>query len=210
MGSGRQTLLVIEDDALVMQAIVREARAAFATRTVSSAAEALALFARDQLLADVAAAVIDVGLPDGDGLQVAAALRARRGNLPILVLTASNDPGTINRAHMLRAEFVCKPFFRDNLRSFLQRLPIGPGPWPDASLRLATAVERTAREHGLTSREAQILGLAVDGVPRANIPQVLGVSENTVKSQVRSLLDKTGNDALSQLVWQVRSSEMAQ
>jgi DNA-binding NarL/FixJ family response regulator len=151
----------------------------------------------------VVAAIVDVGLPDGDGLDVVAALRKRSPDMPILVLTGSNEPSTINRAQLLRAEFVVKPFFKDNLARFVQRaLAYHSAVDKDALQALATQI---TAQYKLSQREAHILILSVEGVPRRRLGEVLDVSENTVKTQVRSLLDKLEKKSLSDVVWWVRS-----
>src|SRR6266852_9417373 len=78
-------LLVVEDEPRISE-IIKAAleRAEFAVDTVrlrADAREALSLTAYD-------AAILDLGLPDGDGLRLLAELRAARSLVPVLVLTA--------------------------------------------------------------------------------------------------------------------------
>ena len=96
-----------------------------------------------------------------------------------------------------------KPFFTDNVAKFIQRA-LQRSSSVDKE-RLQGVVAQITREQRLSAREAQILIFAVEGVPRRHIADVLGVSENTVKSQVRSLLEKVGKQTLSEAVWWVRS-----
>lgn len=193
-------VLIVEDDRGVASAIAREVEPAMEPVSFNSIVEAAGMV-RDESLDDVVGAIVDVHLPDGDGLDLVASLRQRRRSMAILVLTGSNEPATINRAHALGAEYVCKPYFRDNLRAFLTRLSPRPQPGED----LSGAVDRVAERFSLSARERQILELAVSGVPRSRIAEVLKVSENTVKSQIRSLLQKTTCDTVSDLVWMTRS-----
>jgi len=67
-------------------------------------------------------------------------------------------------------------------------------------------VAQVSSDYKLSSREVRILTSVVEGVPRRRLAEVLGVSENTVKSQVRTLLDKLGLATLSDVVWWVRSA----
>src|SRR5216683_173592 len=86
-GGGRcvMRLLVIEDEARIAEIVKRSLeRAGFVVDSVSlcaDAREALSLTAYD-------AAILDLGLPDGDGLRLLAELRAARSLVPVLVLTA--------------------------------------------------------------------------------------------------------------------------
>jgi DNA-binding NarL/FixJ family response regulator len=197
----REKILIVEDEKSLSTTLVRATETYFAAVCAASKAAAIDLVDAGE---QVVAAIVDVGLPDGDGLDVVAALRKRSADMPILVLTGSNEPSTINRAHALRAEYVVKPFFKENLQRFVQRaLAHHSAVDKDA---LQAQVTQITSECRLSAREAQILILAVEGVPRRRMSEVLDVSENTVKTQVRSLLDKLGKETLSDAVWWVRSA----
>jgi DNA-binding NarL/FixJ family response regulator len=194
-------LLIVEDDPALGRSIQRNTRPYFeiiATDSVEGAVEAI-----EHGAAELAAAVVDIGLPDGTGFDVVELLRRHDRNLPVLILTGSNDPATINRAHALRVEFVCKPFFSENLAQFVQRTLSG-SQYGDRQ-QLAAVVAQITTEFKLSHREGQILAFAAEGIPRSRLSDVMGVSENTVKSQVRSLLDKVEKTALSEVVWWVRN-----
>ena len=57
----------------------------------------------------------------------------------------------------------------------------------------------------LTSREADILHLSVAGTPRSYLATRLGISENTLKVQIRSILGKANALRLADVVWRVRN-----
>jgi DNA-binding NarL/FixJ family response regulator len=199
--SAKPKLLIVEDDPALGRSIQRNTRPYFeiiATDSVEAAVEAI-----EHGASDLAAAVVDIGLPDGTGFDVVELLRRHDRNLPVLILTGSNDPATINRAHALRVEFVCKPFFSENLAQFVQRTLSG-SQYGDRQ-QLAAVVAQITGEFKLSHRESQILAFAAEGIPRSRLSDVMGVSENTVKSQVRSLLDKVEKSALSEVVWWVRN-----
>jgi DNA-binding NarL/FixJ family response regulator len=197
MGAAR--VLILEDDDAVRRCISREVQRELTPLTVVPVVSRAAAedVVRGAEADELVAAIVDVRLPDGNGLDVVAALRRRRATLPILVVTGSIDPRVINRAHELRAELVVKPVYRDNLRAFLRRVARAP------DRRLADVVDQVAAAYALTPREKEILARAAAGVPRNRLPEVLGVSENTIKSQIRSLLSKTGHGALADVVWRV-------
>jgi DNA-binding NarL/FixJ family response regulator len=197
----REKLLIVEDEASLLATLVRTTETYFIP--ILAGSKALAVSAIDKNK-DLAAAIVDVGLPDGDGLDLVDDLRKRVPDMPVLVLTGSNDPSTINRAQLLRAEYVVKPFFTDNVARFVQRA-LAHRSSLDKD-RLSAQVAQISSDHRLSQREAQILIYAVEGVPRRHIADVLKVSENTVKTQVRSLLDKLGKETLSEAVWWVRGN----
>ncbi len=193
-------LLIVEDDPALGRSIQRGTRAYFDVITKESVEAAFDLI---EAGTEIAAAVVDIGLPDGTGFEVVELLRTNDRNMPVLILTGSNDPATINRAHALRVEFVCKPFFSENLAQFVQRTLSG-SQYGDRQ-KLAGVIAEITETQKLSLRESQILAFAAEGIPRSRLADVMGVSENTVKSQVRSLLEKVEKQALSDVVWWVRS-----
>jgi DNA-binding NarL/FixJ family response regulator len=193
-------LLIVEDDPALGRSIQRNTRPYFDIITADSVEGAVEAIEHG---AELAGAVIDIGLPDGNGFDVVELLRRHDRNLPVLILTGSNDAATINRAHALRVEFVCKPYFSDNLAQFVQRTLSG-SQYGDRQ-QLAAVVAQITTEFKLSHREGQILAFAAEGIPRSRLSEVMGVSENTVKSQVRSLLDKVEKTALAEVVWWVRN-----
>jgi len=193
-------LLIVEDDPALGRSIQRGTRAYFDVIMKDSVEAAFEMIETGD---PIAAAVVDIGLPDGTGFEVVELLRKHDRNMPVLILTGSNDPATINRAHALRVEFVCKPFFSENLAQFVQRTLSG-SQYGDRQ-KLAGVIAEITDSHKLSLRESQILAFAAEGIPRSRLADVMGVSENTVKSQVRSLLDKVEKQALSDAVWWVRN-----
>ena len=198
--AGKPKLLIVEDDPALGRSMQR------GTRTYVDVLMTTSLDAAFEVIdnrVEIAAAVVDINLPDGTGFDVVESLRQRDRNLPVLILTGSNDPATINRAHALRVEFVCKPFFSENLAQFVQRTLSG-SQYGDRE-KLAVVVNEVSSQYKLSLRESQILAFASEGIPRSRLSDVMGISENTVKSQVRSLLEKLEKQALADVVWWVRS-----
>jgi len=118
-------LLVIEDEARIAELVKRQLeRAGFvvdAVRLCADAREALSLTAYD-------AAILDLGLPDGDGLNLLAELRATRSLLPVLVLTARD--AVEDRVCGLDAgadDYLVKPFAMAELVARTKALLRRPG-----------------------------------------------------------------------------------
>lgn len=118
-------ILVVEDEPRMAALIIGiVSRAGFVTDGVQSAADAhhaLELTPYD-------AAVLDLGLPDGDGLTVLAALRAQKSALPVLVLTARDTLD--DRVAGLDAgadDYLVKPFAGAELVARLKALLRRPG-----------------------------------------------------------------------------------
>lgn len=87
----------------------------FATSHAKSCQEARELFSKD-----VSVVLMDIGLPDGDGIELARELRQKRKNFILLFLSAQNDPETKFQGLEMGAEdFITKPF---DLRELTLRL----------------------------------------------------------------------------------------
>lgn len=199
--NGTRRVLVVEDEKAISASVAAATKPALEPIVVDTLADARRFVSNAN---NLAGAVIDLMLPDGSGLDFVSELRGQYPVLPILILAGRAEPELINRAHVLHAEYVCKPGFHDNLKEFLRRV-VQPDPSEEG--RLAEAARIFASQHQLSVRETQILGLASSGVPRGHIADVLGVSENTIKTQFRSILDKTRQNSLSDVVWMVRQPQ---
>lgn len=144
--------------------------------------------------------VLDLILPDGYGLDLLAEIRQSHGGLPVLVLTGELNRDVVNRVQTLRGEYVCKPASADNLNPFIQRA-LAQERVDDAAI--GRRIEHLARQLKLTRRETELLTLSVDGLSRRELAKALGVAENTVKAQIRSLLKKSGARSLATLAQKV-------
>lgn len=195
------SFLVVEDDprtARTLQRLLARYREVEVAHTAQGARDALASgLVRTGL-------VVDVGLPDGSGLDVVRFARQQWPVLPVLVLTGCHDPPVINRSHQLRAEFVCKPARNDDVLAFARRA-IAFERVPEE--RLSTLVAEVSRQSHFTPRETEVVLVALS-TERSSLTAELGVSENTLKSLVRSVLGKTGHDSLASLTKQLLRSAL--
>ena len=171
-------ILLVEDNdrmlSTLMQGLSEEG---FEPHGVSSGAEALAR----ALKADIDAIVLDLGLPDMDGMEILAEVRKRKLHVPVLVLTARD--AVESRVDALDAgadDYLIKPFSFAELVARLRALSrraVGPR-WTnvsyggisiddDLSVRCGDArVMLSPREHGLLS---YLLRRRGDVVPRGDI-----------------------------------------
>jgi DNA-binding CsgD family transcriptional regulator len=70
--------------------------------------------------------------------------------------------------------------------------------------RMPARLERVARDYRLSPREAQLLAAGAYGIPRARFAEVFGTSENTIKTQLRMLLEKLGQRTADDAAWWIR------
>ncbi len=185
-----RSLLCLEDDPLVQRALQRSLPE-LDLRIVDTVAQGKAALASERF----DAWFLDVRVPDGSGLDLLEWARARGDTTPALVMTGSTDRTPANAAQELGAEFVYKPFSIANLRAFLARCNVARAEGPATKHN----VEAFVRKHRLTPRQAQIVAVIARGVERPGLAAALGVSENTIKTLVRRMLDRTGHRDLAHL-----------
>ena len=111
--------VLVVDDSKLARIVAGKAIAALQpdwTRIeAGSATDALAIVGEQQI--DVA--ILDFNMPDRDGLELAADLRAAHPNMPIAVITANVQDEIIARVRTLNATFVAKPVTQDAHSGFI-------------------------------------------------------------------------------------------
>ncbi|GAA3502674.1 response regulator [Streptomyces albogriseolus] len=147
-------------------------------------------------------AVLDVRLPDGDGVTVCRELRSRMPDLACLMLTSFDDEEALLDSIMAGAAgYVLKQIQGSDLVTAVRTVARGQS-LLDASAtaklmaRLRSAGEQPAEEPdvlpGLTDREREILDLIGEGLTNRQIGQRLYLAEKTVKNHISRLLSKLG------------------
>ena len=119
-----RVLLVEDNDELVSLLVKSLARSGFSADAVANAGDA----AHSLAAMRYAAIVLDLGLPDQDGLTLLRSVRGRGDSTPVLVLTARD--GVSDRVNGLRAgadDYLVKPFAMEELVARLQALLRRPG-----------------------------------------------------------------------------------
>ena len=164
----------------------------------STAAEAMARV--PALRPDVA--VLDVRLPDGDGVTVCRDLRSRMPGLACLMLTSFADDEALFDAIMAGASgYVLKQIRGNDLLGAVRTVAAGgslldPRTTAQVMERLRRAASGASTEpdplEGLTEREREILELIGEGLTNRQIGARLHLAEKTVKNYVSGLLAKLG------------------
>jgi DNA-binding NarL/FixJ family response regulator len=191
-------ILVVEDQPLASVGILRLANRvgrAFLAPTVAAAKRALAV------IENWGAFVIDVGLPDGSGMDVLAHAREVYPKTPAIVVTGLISPEVVNAAFDLRAGCLAKPLDGARLVRFFEEAASRA---PRASDPVLEAVRTWASRWGLSLGEADVLFKAANGESREAIAESRGSSPSSVKDQERRVCDKTCDvsfqDAVSRLL----------
>ncbi|MFF8931967.1 response regulator [Streptomyces longwoodensis] len=147
-------------------------------------------------------AVLDVRLPDGDGVTVCREVRSRMPDLACLMLTSFDDEEALLDSIMAGAAgYVLKQIQGSDLVSAVRTVARGQSLLDaSATARLMTRLrgggQQPAEEPdvlpGLTDREREILDLIGEGLTNRQIGQRLYLAEKTVKNHISRLLAKLG------------------
>ncbi len=185
-------LLVIRDDGLAM-ALSEPMQRYSVVRRARSARDAIPMLVPRALWSGL---VIDLDSVEAPAIDTLARIRAAHPLVPILALASSATGALVNALHAQRAELVMKPVGEANIVSFVQRALVC-GWLPDE--RVAAWVDELARRNHLTAREVQLMAYALGDESRAQVMRRLGITENTLKTQVRALLRKCGARSMDTL-----------
>lgn len=172
-----------------------------------SAAEAVGYIKKMQF--DVV--LLDVRMPDTDGLRCLADIRKLNPNLPVLMYSAYDSPTYVARAVALGASgYLSKSARRDALTSAIVEVAGGGTAWSREDLRRVSAPPsdadpELALDVPLTRRELEVLKQLAFGLTNKEIAETLGISYETVKEHVQHVLQKLGvSDRTQAAVWAVR------
>ncbi|MGZ4690702.1 MAG: response regulator [Acidimicrobiia bacterium] len=149
-------------------------------------------------------AVLDVRLPDGDGVQVCRDVRAADPEITCLMLTSFADDEALFEAIMAGAAgYVLKQIKGTDIVDAIRRVAAGESLLdPDATRRVLDRIrnppEEDERLAALTPQERRILELITDGLTNRQIAEEMFLAEKTVKNYVSNLLAKLGMERRTQ------------
>lgn len=142
--------------------------------------------------------VLDVRLPDLNGLDLQHRLVELKINTPIVFLTGHGDiPMTVRAMREGALEFLTKPVRGQDLLDAVQRAIARDRDLRKERDEIAQLRERFA---ALTPRETEVLKLVVVGLLNKQIADQLGASELTIKTHRAHVMEKTGASSLAHLV----------
>lgn len=155
--------------------------------------------------------LMDVRMPEGDGLTALGRIKQKRPSMPVLIWSAFDNPTYVARAVALGASgYVLKSAGREKLLQSIRAAGAGENVWTREQLRRVTGAIATPRvandiEAALTRRENEILKQLALGLTNKEIALALKISSETVKEHVQNLLRKVGvRDRTQAAVWAVR------
>ncbi len=143
-------------------------------------------------------AVLDVRLPDGNGIEVCREVRARDPRIACLMLTSFGDDEALFDAIMAGAAgYLLKDIRGNDLIDAVRRVAAGdslldPALTGKVLERLRRGDEEDPRLKALSEQERKILALIAEGLTNRQIAERMHLAEKTVKNYVSNLLSKLG------------------
>jgi DNA-binding NarL/FixJ family response regulator len=155
--------------------------------------------------------LLDVRMPDSDGLSCLARIKLDLPNMPVVMFSAYDNPTYVARAVALGASgYLSKTASRKEIVEAIRTAATGETIWTRDELRRVTGALAAPRvgsdiEVPLTKRENEVLKQLAFGLTNKEIAQALGISYETVKEHVQHILRKIGvSDRTQAAVWAVR------
>ena len=191
----RPIVFIVDDDVSVRSALESLiGSAGWVAETFASAQE----FLRRPRVAAPSCLVLDVSLPDINGLELQRRVATDRTDMPIIFISGYGDvPMTVRAMKAGAVEFLMKPFKDDVLLDAIR----------GAIERSLTALREESeaqvlrsRSASLTPREREVMALVVSGLLNKQVGGELGISEITVKAHRGQVMRKMKADSLPELV----------
>ena len=190
--SERIVHLVDDDEAIRRSASFMLKTSGFQVKTYASGVELL----KDAKELQPGCILLDVRMPEMDGLQVQAALQERGIGYPVIVMTGHGDVSVAVQAMKAGAvDFIEKPFEKAVLLSAIEE---GFCRIERAGRSRGRAEEAQVRLQALTPREREVLEGLVRGHPNKTIAYDLDISPRTVEIHRANLMSKLGVASLSE------------
>jgi DNA-binding NarL/FixJ family response regulator len=196
-------VLIVDDHSLVRRGLGHVVRDCFPDAEVVEAPDAST--ALELMPHDVEIALVDVRMPDSDGLELLHELKARWPDVPVIMLTSFDHAHYVRRALAEGAAgYMLKDATPEDLEQAIKVAISGGGnvlsPKVIQNLFEATGAEaagsdgsRGSRPAGsLTQRETDILALLAEGKSNRDISRALYLSEKTVKAHLAAIFRKLG------------------
>lgn len=187
-------VFIVDDDAAIRDAITMMLeQEGFVVTAFASGAEFLAC----DDYAGIACAIVDVRMPDIDGLTLQQIMLSRDLPIPVIFLSGHGDiPLSVKAIKAGAVDFLTKPVTRDKLLAAIHaaitmsaKMVVERASLSQAKLRLAA----------LTERECEVTALAVVGYSNKEIARRLGISHRTVEIHKSKIMHKTGANNLLDL-----------
>ena len=189
------TVFVVDDDISMREALQAVIFAAGWDVVTFGSATAFLLHSPSP---DPSCLVLDVSLPDLNGLDLQARIAGNRAEMPIIFITGyGNVPMTVRAMKAGAVEFLTKPFGDD---AILQAVASALDRSREAIKRLESLRVLRKRYESLSHRERQVMAMVITGLMNKQIGAQLGICEITVKAHRGRVMQKMQAGSLAELV----------
>jgi len=215
--------LIVDDHALIREAMRGVLLGLRSDSSVLEAADAQTALQTLQRHSDTDLVLLDLHLPDLDGLQVLSLVAERHPAIAVVMLSGDKDQATMRKALELGAQgFIPKAETREVLTSALALVlaggvyvppaalrgappptappPTAPAPTAPAPAVASLPIPPDAASLGLTGRQLEVLGLLMQGKNNKLICRALDLAEPTVKNHVSAILKALGVSSRTEAV----------
>ncbi len=194
------SVVVVEDHALIrdgLRMLLATEREFLLIGEAQSVAEARSVVA--QRKPDLV--ILDIGLPDGDGLDLADELIAANRMLRVLIMTGDLSPATVGRALASKAHaYVPKQHSADEFFKAMHALRAG-GRYVSPAVAASYATRNAQSPLSqLTPREREIVSMIADAQSSKEIARTLDLSVGTVRKHRENLMAKLGVHSVAELI----------
>jgi DNA-binding NarL/FixJ family response regulator len=197
-------ILIVDDHALVRRGLGHVVRESFPDAEVVEAADASQAVAIMTSTPDVDLALVDVRMPDADGLELLHEIRSSWPSVRVIMLTSFDHAHYVRRALAEGAAgYMLKDATPEDLEQAIKVALSGGGNVlsPRVIRKLFEGSDGSPGENGgaphratgsLTKRETDILALLAEGKSNRDISRALFLSEKTVKAHLAAIFRKMG------------------
>lgn len=199
------TIIVADDHPLFRDALHRAIEGLALPQTVELAGDYERVEALIAGAEEVDLVLLDLNMPGNKGFSGLLRLRAEYPEIPVMVISATEDGATIRRVLDLGASgFIPKSSQLPEIREAIGAV-LGGSVWVPANVDTESEedsefAELAERLKTLTPQQGKVLGMLGEGLLNKQIAYELGVSEATVKAHVSAVLLKLGVDSRTQAV----------
>ena len=203
--------IIVDDHPLFRDALRQTLTSSFKSTKVEEAGSLDTLMTLLDGDEDTDLILLDLTMPDVQGLSGLLQIRTQHPAIPVIVVSAVDDPSVIRKCLDFGAfGFVPKSRPVEEIRTAIRTVVDG-GVWTPAGFDASAPSDSSDRELAarlstLTPQQIKVLGMLGEGLLNKQIAYKLNVSEATIKAHVSAILQKLGVDSRTQAVIAINKS----